>query len=265
MIKQKIGIIGFGNMSGAIFGGAIKKGIIDPANLFAFDPNDTAKDHARKLGIHIADSEEDAAASADIVFLGVKPQYAPAAIAACKKAIDRKAVISIMAGLTIERIKAAIDGDARVLRLMPNTPALVDEGASVLCSETDFTEEEKASAVALFEAVGIVEWVPENLISAVCGTSGGAPAWVAMFIEALGDAGVQQGLPRKTAYNLACQTVLGSAKLLMETGMHPAELKDMVTSPGGTTIEGCKVLEGLGFRGAIMDCVEAASEKSKQL
>ncbi|MDR1017307.1 MAG: pyrroline-5-carboxylate reductase [Lachnospiraceae bacterium] len=265
MINKKFAIIGYGNMAGAIFGGAIKKGLIDGANLYAFDPSDVAREKMKADGINVAGSGAEACEMADIVFLSVKPQYAEAAISECGDKINNKSVFSIMAGLSVERIKKLIQGNARVLRVMPNTPALVFEGAFALVSDTDITEEEKTIAEELFSALGLITWVEERLIDAVCGLSGGGPAWVAMFIEAMVDAGVGQGLPRKVASDLTIQTVLGSAKLLLETGMHTAALKDMVTSPGGTTIEGCKVLEEAGFRGGIMDCVEAATEKSKAL
>ena len=135
-----------------------------------------------------------------------------------------------------------ISGAPRILRTMPNTPAMVFEGAFALCSDNDLTEEELKAAIALFEAIGIVELVPEHLIDAVCGLSGGGPAYVAMFIEAMADGGVKQGLPRATAYRLAAQTCLGTAKMILDKNIHPGQLKDMVTSPGGTTIEGCEAL-----------------------
>ena len=183
----------------------------------------------------------------------------------CKKALDGKAMMSILPGATMERLKNNIDGEARILRLLPNTPALVFEGAFGLCNNTDFTEEEKEFAVRLYESIGIVEWVKEYDIDAICGLSGGGPAYTAMFIEALADGGVKQGLTRPVAMKMAAQTVLGTAKLLLETGMHPGELKDMVSSPAGTTIEGVEVMEEGAFRHSVMKAVVAATDKSRTL
>ena len=173
--------------------------------------------------------------------------------------------MSIVAGVTVSRLQAMIDGTPRILRIMPNTPAMVFEGAFALCSDNDFTNEELEAAKSLYSSIGIVELVPEHLIDAVCGLSGGGPAYVSMFIEAMADGGVKQGLPRKTAYRLAAQTCLGTAKMILEMNIHPGELKDMVTSPGGTTIEGCEALEKGGMRAAVMECINAGAEKSKQL
>lgn len=197
--------------------------------------------------------------------LAVKPQYAAPALAALGNTVDGKAVISIMAGATTQRIRDMIQGNIRVLRCMPNTPALVNAGAFALCSETDLTAEEKAFAEKLFTSIGIVEWMNEKLIDTACGLSGSGPAFVALFIEALADGGVLEGLPRSTAYRLAAQTVMGTAKLVMDTGMHPGQVKDMVSSPGGTTITGCQILEEMGFRAAAIDAVQAATNKSRQL
>ena len=185
--------------------------------------------------------------------------------AKCQDALEGKAIVSIVAGITAERLRAMISGTPRILRTMPNTPAMVFEGAFALCSDNDRTEEELKAAIALFEAIGIVELVPEHLIDAVCGLSGGGPAYVAMFIEAMADGGVKQGLPRATAYRLAAQTCLGTAKMILDKNIHPGQLKDMVTSPGGTTIEGCEALERGGMRAAVIDCINAGAEKSRKL
>ena len=153
------------------------------------------------------------------------------------------------------------DGTPRILRIMPNTPAMVYEGAFALCSDNDLKEDELAAAKTLYETIGIVEMVPEHLINAVCALSGGGPAYAAMFIEALADGGVKQGLPRATAYRLAAQTCLGTSKMILEKGLHPGQIKDMVTSPAGTTIEGCEKLETGGMRGAVMECIKAAADR----
>lgn len=265
MITQKIGVIGCGNMGGAILKGALASGVFAPEQAYVYDISPAAREVAQNLGVNVMASDEEVCANSDLILLAVKPQNAAEALEQCKKALDGKALMSIVAGVTVERLKNMIDGSPRILRIMPNTPALVFEGAFALCSDNDLTEDELAAAKAIYEKLGIVEMIPEKLIDAVCGLSGGGPAWVAMFIEAMGDAGVKNGLPRATAYRLAAQTCLGTAKMFLETGKHPGELKDMVTSPGGTTIEGCEALERGGMRYAVMDCVNKATEKSKRL
>ena len=265
MITQKIGFIGCGNMGGAILKGALARGVLAPEQVWVYDVSQAAKEDAKTLGVNVATSNAELCANSDIILLGVKPQYTPEVLAECGKYMDGKAIMSIVAGISVERLKNMIDGEVRILRIMPNTPAMVFEGAFALCSDNDFTEAELAVAKSIYENLGIVEMIPEKLFDAICGTSGGGPAWVAMFIEAMGDAGVKNGLPRATSYRLAAQTVLGTAKMYLETGKHPGELKDMVTSPGGTTIEGCEALERGGFRYAIMDCVDKATAKSKTL
>lgn len=265
MITQKIGCIGYGNMTGAIVSGALMNGTLQKEQIYVYDISLATIEKATLLGVNICKSSEELAKNSDIIILGVKPQQTPQALAETNGALDGKAIFSVVAGITVERYQPMIEGNARILRIMPNTPAMVLAGASVLCSDTMLTDSEKDIANQLFEAIGIVEWVPEKLIDAVCGLSGGGPAYAAMFIEAMSDAGVKQGLPRKTAYRLAAQTVLGAAKMILELDMHPGELKDMVTSPGGTTIEGCEALERGGMRYAVIDCINAASEKSRRL
>jgi len=262
---KKIGFMGCGNMGGAILLGALEAGVIQADDVYVYDVVPAICENMAKHGVHIVSGNQELCEKSDIILAAVKPQYTQPTLAQAGKALDGKCVISIIAGVTVERLRAMIDGDVRILRVMPNTPAMVFKGAFALCSDNDLKEDEKQAAEALFKALGIVEWIPEKLIDAVCGLSGGGPAWAAMFIEALTDGGVLSGLPRATAQRLAAQTVMGTAAMILEKGIHPAALKDMVTSPGGTTIEGCQVLENGGFRGMVMDCVEAATEKSKRL
>lgn len=264
-IKKKVGIIGCGNMGGAILYGALESGILSKDDVYVYDINPAMMGKASGWGVHLSRNDEDVCQNADLILLAVKPQNAAEALAQCKKALEGKALMSIVAGVTVSRLQAMIDGTPRILRIMPNTPAMVFEGAFALCSDNDFTNEELEAAKSLYSSIGIVELVPEHLIDAVCGLSGGGPAYVSMFIEAMADGGVKQGLPRKTAYRLAAQTCLGTAKMILETNIHPGELKDMVTSPGGTTIEGCEALEKGGMRAAVMECINAGAEKSKQL
>ena len=265
MITQKIGIIGCGNMGGAILYGALESGVIAAKQVSVYDISPAMLEKAAGWGVNIMANDEEVCAASDMVLLAVKPQNAAEALAQCKSALNGKAFMSIVAGLTVERLQNMIDGSPRILRIMPNTPAMVFEGAFALCSDNNFNPEELAAAQSIYEAIGIVELVPEHLIDAVCGLSGGGPAYVAMFIEAMADGGVKQGLPRATAYRLAAQTCLGTAKMILEQGIHPGALKDMVTSPGGTTIEGCEALERGGMRAAIIDCINVSTEKSKKL
>ncbi|MBQ6621785.1 MAG: pyrroline-5-carboxylate reductase [Mogibacterium sp.] len=261
----KFGVIGFGNMGGAIVRGAVGKGVIAKEDINVFDIKEEKNQEAREFGLNVLQDDEAVAAQSDVILLAVKPQQMLEAAAMTGKALEGKALFSIVAGVTVERLRKAIDAQPRILRIMPNTPALVYEGAFALCKENDLTDEEKAFAKTLFESIGIVEWVKEYDIDAVCGLSGGGPAYAAMFIEALADGGVKQGLTRDVAYKLAAQTVLGTAKMILETGIHPGALKDMVTSPAGTTIEGVEVLEDFGFRAGVMKCVVAATDRSREL
>ena len=264
-VTKKIGIIGCGNMGGAILYGALESGVLSKENVYVYDINPAMMEKADSWGVHLAKDNEDVCENSDLILLAVKPQNAAEALSQCKKALEGKALMSIVAGISVARLQNMVDGTPRILRIMPNTPAMVFEGAFALCSDNDFTEDEMNTAKTIYSSIGIVELVPENLIDAVCGLSGGGPAYVAMFIEAMADGGVKQGLPRKTAYRLAAQTCLGTAKMILEKGIHPGELKDMVTSPGGTTIEGCEALEKGGMRAAVIECINAGTEKSKKL
>ena len=265
MINKKIGFIGCGNMGGAILFGALESGILPKENAYVYDISPAMREKAESWGVNLCADDEAVCTRSDIILLAVKPQNAAEALGMCNKALDGKAMMSIVAGVTVERLQNMIDGTPRILRLLPNTPAMVFEGAFAVCSDNDFTEEELEIAKAIYSSIGIIEMVPEKLIDAACALNGGGPAFVAMFIEAMADGGVKQGLPRATAYRLAAQTALGTAKMILETGMHPGQIKDMVTSPGGTTIEGCEALERGGMRGAVIDCINKAAEKSKKL
>ena len=264
-IEKNIGMIGCGNMGGAILRGLLDSGVLEGTQVFVYDINETAREQMGDLGVCVMESNEQVCEASDVVILAVKPQYMADTLASTGNALDGKCVISIAAGLSSEQLRSMISGKVRLLRTMPNTPAMVRLGAFALCSDSDLTDEEKQLAEALFSPLGIVEWVPEHLIDAVCGVSGSGPAYVAMFIEAMADGGVREGLPRASAYRLAAQTVLGTAQMYLEKGIHPGVLKDMVTSPAGTTIEGCYALERGGMRAAVIDAVHAGAEKSRDL
>lgn len=265
MIGKKLGFIGCGNMGGAILKGIVESGTAAKENIVIYDVSEQIRQDMKEYGVRVARDNEALCNFADIIFLAVKPQYMKETLASTKKALDGKCVISIAAGLSSAALADMIDGTPRILRTMPNTPAMVLSGAFALCSDCDLTADEREIAGSLFAPLGIVEWVPEKLIDAVCGVSGSGPAYVAMFIEAMADGGVREGLPRATAYKLAAQTVMGTAQMYLESGMHPAAMKDMVTSPAGTTIEGCYALEKGGLRAAVMEAVHVGTEKSREL
>ena len=262
---MKIGFLGAGAMGGAILSGAVKAGVLNPADVYLYDMSTAITDKYAAMGVNIVGSNEELGTISDIVVLAVKPQYAAGALKQLGNTLDGKAVISIMAGIKVAAIREMIEGNFRVLRLMPNTPALVNAGAFALDADTDLTAEEKAFAQKLFESIGIVEWMSEPLIDTACGLSGAGPAYIYMVIEALADGGVMKGLPRATAQRLAAQTVMGAAKMVLETGEHPGKLKDNVCSPGGNTIVGVKTLEEHGVRGAFIDTVAKATDRAKEL
>ena len=261
MITKKLGIIGCGNMGGAILYGALESGVIAKENVYVYDINPKMREKAAGWGVTVAANDAEVCDKSELILLAVKPQNATEALAMCEKSLDGKALMSIVAGTSVEKLQSMTDGTPRILRIMPNTPAMVYEGAFALCSDNDLKEDELTAAKTLYETIGIVEMVPEHLINAVCALSGGGPAYAAMFIEALADGGVKQGLPRATAYRLAAQTCLGTSKMILEKGLHPGQIKDMVTSPAGTTIEGCEKLETGGMRGAVMECIKAAADR----
>lgn len=262
---MKLGFLGAGAMGGAILTGALNTGVIKPEEAYVYDLAEGIRTKYRELGCNIVESAEDLGHAADMVVVSLKPQYAQGGLSQLGDSLEGKALVSIMAGLTTETIRSWTKGSFRLLRLMPNTPALVGAGAFALDSQTDLTEDEKDFAEKLFSSIGIVEWMPEYLIDTACGLSGAGPAYIYLVIEALADGGVLKGLPRPTAMKLAAQTVYGAAKMVLETGKHPGELKDMVCSPGGNTIVGVKTLEEHGVRGAFIDTVGKATERAQEL
>ncbi|MBQ8261010.1 MAG: pyrroline-5-carboxylate reductase [Lachnospiraceae bacterium] len=263
---MKIGFIGLGNMAGAIIGGLIKKGEFAAADICGADVNAAmAAKRKEEFGITILADNNALVKSADIVVLAVKPQFAGEVIAGIKDDADEKLFISIVAGKTLAWYEEQFGKKVKVVRCMPNTAALVSEAMTAVTPADTVSKEETDTALRILESFGKASVVPEHLMDAVVGVSGSAPAYVFMFLEAMADAAVAMGMPRNQAYEFAGQAVLGSAKLMLETGKHPGELKDMVCSPAGTTIEAVKVLEEKNFRGAVIDAVIAAAEKSKKL
>ena len=266
MSDFKIAFIGGGNMAEALISKALNVGVIENEHTMVCDISEQRLEYiGSKYGVKTIKTAKEAADFADIIVFAVKPQHFAGSVIGIKDSFKGKAVVSIMAGLKSSQIKEKLNESCRVLRVMPNTPALVGEGMSVLCAENTLTDAEFAFAKELFMAVGNVEVLSEKLFDIVTGVSGSGPAYVYMFIEALSDAGVFNGLPRDVSYKLAAQTVLGAAKMVLETNMHPGTLKDMVSSPGGTTIEAIASLENDGFRKAVINAVNKCTEKSKYL
>lgn len=265
---MKIGFIGLGNMASAIIGGMLEKGLVAPEDIVGADKMAAAVGKAaEKFKITTVTDNAAVAGTADVLFLAVKPQFLTEVIRQISPSVRPETlVVSIAAGKTLGYLKETFGReDVKLIRCMPNTPALVLEGCTGICAGEGVTEEELARVVSLMEAFGKASVVPESLMDVVVGISGSSPAYVFLFIEAMADAAVAAGMPRKQAYTFASQAVLGSAKMVLETGMHPGELKDMVCSPGGTTIEAVKVLEEKGFRGTVMDAVESCIEKSRSM
>ena len=256
---MKLGFIGAGNMAGAILLGGAHGAHI-------YDVNAALMETRREQCGAVPHKDiPSLAAECDVIVLAVKPNVAPDVLSANRAAFSGKAVISIVAGLTSEKLGELLPEDARFLRVMPNTPALVGAGMTALCMENNLTKEEAEFAETLFNSIGRTVWVHEYQMDGAVGVSGSGPAYAFMFIEAMADGGVALGLSRQDAYKMAAQTLLGSAKMVLETGKHPGELKDMVCSPAGTTIDAVRTLEKEGFRAAVMDAVICAGEKSAKM
>ncbi len=266
MIDSRFAFLGTGNMAEALVKGLIRAGAKpDRIAATARRPERIVELH-KAHGIHASIDNVAAAAGAEVVVLCVKPQMMRKLLTQIAPVLDAsKLVISIAAGVPLAAIERKLGAKARVVRAMPNTPALVGLGATALAAGTHATEADLAFAQKLFDAVGITTIVEESQLDAVTGLSGSGPAYVFLMIEALSDAGVKVGLSRHVALKLAAQTVLGSARLLLETGLHPGHLKDQVTSPGGTAIAGLHTLEAGGLRTTLIDAVEAATKRAKEL
>ncbi|MCA9623267.1 MAG: pyrroline-5-carboxylate reductase [Myxococcales bacterium] len=264
--EERIAFVGGGNMAEALLAGLLEAGVA-PERICASDPSASRRDHlAARHGVAVSASNAAAVAGATLVVLAVKPSVVVPACREIAAAVASEAlVLSIAAGVPTATIEAELPEGARVVRAMPNTPALVQAGATAVAPGHAAGDADLALAEAVFGAVGLTVRVPESGLDAVTGLSGSGPAYVMLMIEALADGGVKAGLPRDVAQALATQTVLGSAELQRQTGEHPAVLKDRVTSPGGTTIAGLAVLEAAGLRGALLEAVVAAAERSREL
>lgn len=265
---QTLAVLGAGNIGRALLGGLLRGGGVPAERLRATRRNPFALDEVRERlpGVLVTVDNAEAVRGATVVVVSVKPQNAAELFAdVAPHLAPGTLVLSTLAGVTTARIGEALGQGLPVVRAMPNTPALVDEAATAIAPGAHATEGHLALARAVFEAVGHVELVPESLMDAVTGLSGSGPAYVFMLIEALTDAGVKQGLPRAVALKLSAQTVLGSARLVLETGRHPAILRDEVTTPGGTTIAAVAELERHGLRTMLIDAVAMATTRSREL
>jgi pyrroline-5-carboxylate reductase len=266
MPDTSIAFLGGGAMAEALIRGLLRSGTKAEQLTATGRRAERLEELSRAYGIRTTLDNVAAAKGAQTVVLSVKPQAMGELLEQIAPAIDqKKLILSVAAGVPIAAIERKLGAGARIIRAMPNTPALVGTGACALAKGRHSTADDLATASALFHAVGIVTVVEEGLLDAVTGLSGSGPAYVFLVIEALSDAGVKVGLPRHTALKLAAQTVLGAAKLLLETNTHPGQLKDQVTSPGGTAIAGLHTLEAGGLRTTLIDAVEAATRRAKEL
>lgn len=261
---KPIGFIGAGNMAEAIISGLIKKALINPQEIKVFDIKQERMDYLRSaFGIEGAVSVQELVRSREIIILATKPDQIATLLQGIRGTLAGKLIISIAAGVTLKSMLDVLGAEAKIVRVMPNTPALVLQGATVLAASSSCTQQEKEIAKAVFSAVGMCLEMEEKFINAVTALSGSGPAFCFLFLEALCDGAVKAGLPRDVALRLAATTMKGAAAMVLELGKHPGQLKDMVTSPSGTTIEGISVLESKGFRSAVIDAVTAAYKRAE--
>lgn len=264
---ESIGFLGAGKMATALAKGFVRSGLVAAGSVFASDVYEPARSaFAKEVGGTACESNEEVVAKAKVIFLSVKPAQVGEVLIGLKDTLTTDhLIVSIAAGVTLSSLESFVFDGVKVVRVMPNTPALVGASASGFSLGKSATAEDGNVVEKLLSSVGVALQVKENLLDAVTGLSGSGPAYVYQIIEAMSDGGVAAGLPRDVATQLAAQTLLGGAKMVLETGIHPGELKDMVTSPGGTTIEGVHQLELGGLRGTLMNAVRAAAERATEL
>lgn len=264
---MKLGFIGTGNMASAIMGGVIKNQIVAPEEIIGADLFAPGRERVQKqFGINVTASNKEVVEQAEVIILSVKPQFYANVISEIKDDIkDEQIIITIAPGKTLSWLSEQFGKAVKIVRTMPNTPAMVGEGMTAACPNEHMTEEGIARVKTILESFSRVEIVPEKLMDVVTAVSGSSPAYVYMFIEAMADAAVSGGMPRPQAYQFAAQAVLGSAKMVLDTGKHPGELKDMVCSPAGTTIEAVRTLEERGFRSAVIEAMKVCEEVSKSM
>ncbi|MGM0902143.1 pyrroline-5-carboxylate reductase [Mesobacillus maritimus] len=266
-MNRKIGFIGCGNMAKAIIGGMIQSGFTSAENIHASNRSyGNLEEMNQKYGIVVSQNNLDVARQCEVLFLAVKPNKYSLVIEEIKEMVSENAlIIMIAAGQTIKQNEQRFGKRMKMVRTMPNTPSLVGEGMTAVSTNDLVTVEEKQVVQNIFESFGKVEFIDEQLMDTASGVSGASPAYGYMFIEALADGAVLQGMPRKQAYTFAAQALLGAAKMVLETELHPGELKDQVCSPGGATIEAVASLEKSGFRSSVIQALNACVEKSKSM
>lgn len=265
-MNYKVGFIGSGNIATAIISGVIKSGYLKPKEICISDLDKVkTAELESEYGVVAVDSNADAVKNSDVIVLSIKPHiYAPVLQGIKDYVTDDKSFVTIAAGISIDYVKKQLDRNVRVVRVMPNTPVLVGEGMTAITSAPPAKDSDVEFVKGMFSSCGLVEMIKdESLLDAVTALSSSSPAFIDMLIEAMADASVLLGLPRKKSYTMAAQAVRGAAKMIIDTGKHPGELKDMVCSPAGTTIEGVRVLEEKGIRNAIFEAVIATGEKAK--
>jgi len=264
---MKVGFIGCGNMGTAMLNGILRSGMLEAGELIASAKSGATREKIKKeLLIHLAASNQEVAEFSDIVFLAVKPQYYAQVIAEVREFVKKEQIfVSVAPGRTLKWLEELFGRPVKLVRTMPNTPAMVGEGMTAYCANGQVTPEEKERVAQICRCFGKAEEVDETMMDAVTSVSGSSPAYVFMFIEAMADAAVADGMPRAKAYTFAAQAVLGSAKMVLKTGMHPGALKDMVCSPGGTTIEAVRVLEDKGMRSSVIEAMKACAKKAGEM
>ena len=264
---MKLGFIGTGNMATAMMGGIIENHIASPEEIIGADPFAPGRERVKeKYGIRVTADNNEVVKNAEVVILSVKPQFYADVIAGIRDDVtDSHLIITIAPGKTLSWLADQFQKPVKIVRTMPNTPAMVGEGMTGACKNAYVTDEDMEKALSILNGFGKAVLIPEHMMDAVVAISGSSPAYVFVMIEAMADAAVSGGIPRSQAYKFAAQAVLGSAKMVLETGKHPGELKDMVCSPAGTTIEAVRVLEEKGFRSAIIEAMKKCEEISKSL
>lgn len=262
-----IGFIGTGFMGTAIIKGITGSGEFSPSQIFIYDiDKQKAESLKNEIKVNAVDSSEEVVEKSDVIILAVKPNMVKTVLEPLESRFDaKKILISIAAGIPLKTYKDILGNGKKIIRAMPNTPAAVGEGMTLISFENIINDEDLGIVMKIFSCIGKVEVMDEKYMNEVVALTGSSPAYVFMFIEAMSDAAVQAGIPRGLAYRLAAQTVLGSAKMVLETGKHPGELKDQVCSPGGTTIEAVNALEKNGFRFAVIDAMDKCTKKAREI
>lgn len=264
---MKLGFIGTGNMATAMMGGIIENHIASPEEIIGSDLSAVGRERVKeKYGIRVTGDNNEAVRNAEVIVLSVKPQFYADVIAGIREDVtDSHLIITIAPGKTLAWLEEQFGKPVKIVRTMPNTPAMVGEGMTGACKNAYVSDEDMAKALSILNGFGKAELIPEHMMDAVVAVSGSSPAYVFMLIEAMADGAVSGGIPRNQAYKFAAQAVLGSAKMVLETGKHPGELKDMVCSPAGTTIEAVRVLEKMGFRSAVIEAMKKCEDISRSL